>query len=134
MTNTAKPAPASNTSDTTRAIPKTWKPITAGILIILLGITEIVAEIIYYATGDIGIFAGIPWVESSATLQGALFATGAIAVIGGIFAIQRKVLWIAIVGVVCSMFFTIWPVIVVGIIAILLIATSRREFRRTRFG
>jgi len=134
MTNTSTPAPVSSSQKTTKTIPNTWKPTTAGILIILAGITAIVAQIIYYTTGDLGIFAGIPWVESSASLKGALFATGIIAIAGGIFTLLRKVLWIAIVGVISSMFFTIWPVIVAGIISILLIATSRREFRRTRFG
>ena len=134
MTNTSTPAPVSSSQKTTKTIPNTWKPTTAGILIILAGITAIVAQIIYYTTGDLGIFAGILWVESSASLKGALFATGIIAIAGGIFTLLRKVLWIAIVGVISSMFFTIWPVIVIGIIAILLIATSRREFRRTRFG
>jgi lysylphosphatidylglycerol synthetase-like protein (DUF2156 family) len=134
MTNTTASTPASTPSEIRKVIPKTWKLTTAGILIILAGITAIVAQIIHYATGDLGIFAGIPWVESSASLKGALFATGIVAIVGGIFTFLRKVLWIAIVGVVFSMFFTIWPVIVAGIISILLIATSRREFKRTRFG
>ena len=134
MTNTPTSPQASTSAEPTRVISSTWKPTTAGILVILAGITAIVAQIIYYATGDLGIFAGIPWVESSASFRGALFATGIIAIAGGIFTLLRKVLWIAIVGVISSMFFTIWPVIVIGIIAILLIATSRREFRRTRFG
>ena len=134
MTNTSTPAPASPSQETNKVIHNTWKPTTAGILIMLAGITAIVAQIIYYTTGDLGIFAGIPWVESSASLKGALFATGIIAIVGGIFTLLRKVLWIAIVGVISSMFFTIWPVIFAGIISILLIATSRREFGRTRFG
>ena len=134
MTNTPTATPRSVNPEAVKAIPNTRKPTTAGILIILAGITAIVAETIYNATGDLGVFAGIPWVESSATLQGALFATGAIAIVGGTFTILRRVLWIAIVGVILSMAFTIWPVIVAGIVSILLIATSRREFRRTRLG
>ena len=134
MASTSTPTSASTSSATTEGTPYTWKPTAAGVLVILAGITAIVAESIYYATGDLGVFAGIPWVESSASLQGALFATGAIAIVGGTFTILRKVLWIAIVGVILSMAFTIWPVIVAGIVSILLIATSRREFRRTRLG
>jgi hypothetical protein len=101
---------------------------------ILAGITAIVAEIIYFASGDLGIFAGVPFVESSANLKGALLAAGLIAVVGGICTLQRRIFWLAVVGVVCSMFFTIWPVLVIGIISILLLAASRREFKRTRIG
>jgi hypothetical protein len=88
---------------------RTWKSTTAGILIIIAGITAIVAEIIYFTSGDLGIFAGVPWVESSANLKGALFASGLIAMVGGICTLRRRIFWLAVVGVVCSMFFTIWP-------------------------
>ncbi len=113
---------------------RTWKLTTAGILMIVAGITAIVAEIIYYASGDLGVFAGVPFVESSANLNGVLFATGLIAIVGGICSLQRRIFWLAVVGVACSMFFTIWPVLVIGIISILLLAASGREFKRTRIG
>ena len=114
--------------------PATWKSMTSGTLMILAGITAMVAEIIYFTTGDLGIFAGVPFVESSANLKGALLAAGLIAIAGGICTLQRRMFWLAVVGVVCSMSFTIWPVLVIGIIAIVLLAASRREFRRTRIG
>ena len=134
MTTTPTPASDSKPSETSKALPRTWKPVVAGILMIIAGITAIVAEIIYAASGDLGVFAGIPLVESSASLGGGLYATGAIAIVGGIFAMLRKVYWITIVGVICSMFFTIWQVLVMGIISIILIAISRREFKRTKIG
>jgi hypothetical protein len=120
--------------ETPEPVARTWKTITAGILIILAGITAIVAEIIHLSSGDLGVFAGIPLVDYSASLGGGLFATAVIAIVGGIFTLLRKVFWLAVVGVVCSMFFTIWPVLVVGIISIILIAMSKREFKRTRIG
>ena len=113
---------------------RAWKSTTAGILIIIAGITAIVAEIIYFTSGGLGIFAGVPWVESSANLEGALFASGLVAIAGGICTLRRRIFWLAVVGVVCSMFFTIWPLLVVGIISILLLAASRREFKRTKIG
>lgn len=134
MTTTPTPASASKPSEPSRVVPGTWKPTAAGILMMIAGITAIVGEAIYLASGDLGVFAGIPFVESSASLNGALFATGAIAIVGGVFAILRKIWWLAIVGVVFSMFFTIWPVLVIGLISIALVATSRREFKRTKFG
>jgi len=129
---TTKPTP--NPPAIPEPKPRTWKLAAAGILMIIAGITAIVAEIIYYTAGDLGIFAGMPWVESSANPEGALFATGAIAIIGGIFTLLRRILWLVIVGVIFSMFFTIWPVLAIGIIAILLIAVSRKEFKRTKIG
>jgi hypothetical protein len=121
-------------TNTPAAVPaicrgKTWKPTAAGILIILAGITGLVAEIIYLISGDLGIFAGMPWVGSSANPEWALFITGVIAIAGGIFALLRKLWWLAIIGAIFSMFFTIWPVLLAGIISIILIAISRAEFK-----
>ena len=130
MTTTQTPNPQA----TPKPELRTWKPTTAGILIIIAGIIALVAETIYITSGDLGIFAGVPFEESSANLKGALFATGAIAIVGGIFTLRRRVWWLAVVGVIFSMFFTIWPVLVIGIISILLLAASRLEFKRTKFG
>ena len=134
MTTTPTPASVSKPSEPPKVVPRTWKPMVAGILIIIAGITAIVAQIIYLASGDLGVFADMPLVESSASLNGALFATGAIAIVGGVFALLRRIWWLAIVGVIFSMFFTIWQLLVMGIISIILIAISRREFERTKFG
>jgi hypothetical protein len=135
MTTTqSNSAPSSKPSGPSKVLPRTWKPTVAGILMIIAGVTAIVAEIIYSTSGDLGIFAEIPLVKSSASLGGGLLATGTIAIVGGIFAIIRKVWWITIVGVICSTFFTIWQILVMGIISIILIALSRREFKRTKFG
>ncbi len=131
---TTTPASASKPSQPSKVVPATWKPVAAGILMMIAGITAIVGETIYLASGDLGVFEGIPIVESSASLNGILFATGAIAIVAGVFAILRRIWWLVIVGVVFSMFFTIWPVLVVGLISIALIAMSRREFKRTKIG
>ncbi len=131
MAMKSTPTPASSPSTTSHG---TWKSTTSGILMIVAGITAIVAEIIYFTSGDLGILAGVPFGEYSANLGGALFASGLVAIVGGVCALQRRIFWLAVVGVVCSMFFTIWPVLVIGIISILLLAASRREFKRTRIG
>jgi hypothetical protein len=133
MTTTPTPTPASTPSETAKVVPGTWKSTTLGILIIISGVIAIVAEAIYIASGNFGIFAGVPFIESSANPDiYALFATGAIAIVGGIFALRRRMWWLAIVGVVFSMFFTIWPLLVVGGISIILIALSRPEFQRVK--
>ena len=112
--------------------PRTWKPTTAGILTIIAGVIAIVAETIYITSGTFGIFAGIPFIESSANPNGALFVTGAIAIAGGIFALRRRIWWLAIVGAICAMFFAIWPVLVTGVISNILLALSRLEFKRAK--
>ena len=121
-------APA--TTPTAVCQPKSWKPTLAGILIILSGIIALVAEIIYLSAGDLGVFTGMPWVGSSANPEWALFVTGAVAIVAGVFTLLRKIWWLAIIGVIFSMFFTIWPVLAAGIISIILIALSKKEFKR----
>lgn len=132
MTTTPTPAPApiSATSETTKVVPRTWKPITAGILAIIAGVIAIAAEIIYFTSGTYSIFVGMPFIESSATIGGGLLATGIIAIVGGIFALLRKIWWLALVGAIFSTFFTVWPVLIIAIISIILIALSRSEFQR----
>jgi hypothetical protein len=115
-------------------LPVSWRPATAGALMIIAGLTAVIADIIYFAAGDLGPFAGVPWAESSANPNGALLAAGLIAVAGGLFAMRRRIWWMTVVGVVCSMLLTIWPLLLAGLVSIFLIATSRREFARTRFG
>jgi hypothetical protein len=111
---------------------RTWKTVTAGILMIIAGVVALVAETIYLISGTFGVFSGIPVIESSANPNGALIATGVIAIIGGMFALKRRIWWIVIVGVISSMFFTIWPILVIGIISIILIAASRKEFLHSK--
>ncbi len=119
---------------TTTPTPKltTWKPMIAGILTVIAGVVTIVAEMIYMTSGTFGIFGGVPFIESSANPNGALFITGAVATVGGILALLRRVWWLALVGTIFSMLFTIWPVLVIGMISIILLATSRLEFKRAK--
>lgn len=122
--------PAAAPKETPPPQPRTWAPIIAGILIIIAGIVSLVAEIIYQISGDLGIFAGMPWVGSTANPGWLLFVTGVIAIAGGIFALLRESWWVAVVGVVFSMFFTIWPILAAGIISIFLLSISQKEFKR----
>ena len=133
MTTTPNSENVPNSKENTGAAPRTWKPAAAGILIILAGILAIVADIIYLTTGSLGIFAGVPFIESSANPAGGiLIITGIIGILGGVFALLRRIWWLTIIGVIFSMFFCIWPVLVMGIVSIILIATSRAEFRRIK--
>jgi hypothetical protein len=119
-------------SEATKPELRTWKPTTAGILTIVAGVIAIVVETIYITSDTFSIFEGIPFIEASANPNGALFATGAIAIVGGICALRRRIWWLAIVGAILSMFFAIWPILVTGVISNILLAVSRLEFKRIK--
>jgi hypothetical protein len=99
---------------------KTWKPIAAGILSILSG-TFIVwyrlSELIRVGSSPVGITLGL------------------IAIVGGIFAIRRRVWGLALVGAICAIVpphpwgFLIWTPIL-GILAVVFVVSSKSEFRR----
>ncbi|MFC1875310.1 hypothetical protein ACFLY3_04105 [Chloroflexota bacterium] len=117
--------------------PKTWMPTAGGILSIISGAlgfitiallltfvsifgTSIAREVLsslgYWQTGlpltIIGIIA-IP-----------LLCVNIVAIIGGIYAIQRRGWGVALAGAICSVF----PSQVLGILAVVFIAISRKEF------
>ena len=126
---TPQTAPANKTSETQS---RTWKPMAAGILMIIIGLVTLVAEIINVSSGDFGTFAGIPFIESTLSPHWLLFATGIIGTAGGILALSRKIWWLVVVCLIISMLFPIWPVLVLGILTILCIATSSKEFKRVK--
>jgi uncharacterized membrane protein HdeD (DUF308 family) len=111
--------------------PKTWIPMAAGTLTIIAGIVAIVAGIISLVTDSFGVFDGMPYINASANPQGILIATGAIAIMGGIFALRRRIWWLALVGAIFSLFFTIWPVLIIGGLAVILLAISMKEFKNS---
>ncbi len=111
--------------------PLKWKPITAGTLLLISGIITIAAATIYTTSGTFGIFADMPFIGASANPSGALFAIGAITAIGGLCTLLRIIWWLALVSAIISMLFTIWPVLAIGIISIILIAISTKDFKRS---
>ena len=106
---------------------KTWKPTAAGILSIIggafilfrgLGLGHVIS-----ATGT-----GVGWPFGTASI-----VLGLIAIVGGIFAIRRRVWCLALTGAICAVFPThpygslIWTP-VLGILAIVFVALSKNEF------
>ena len=97
---------------------KTWKPPTAGILIIISGAFIVwyrASELISVGSSPVGIMLGL------------------IAVAGGILAIRRKVWGLALAGAICAIVpphpwgYLIWTP-ALGILAVVLVALSRSEF------
>ena len=117
-TTTPTPPPAG----ASQPAPQTWMPVTAGILTIIAGVVDFLVGLIRGAIGHAGFFSiwglgvrGVP-----------LIVLGIIAVIGGVFALQRKAWVIALVGAICAL---IWPLTLLGILSIVFVCLSRKEFK-----
>ena len=103
---------------------KTWKPTTAGILSIVAGAISLVVGIVVAALGEtMGMWAGF-W--GWGAIGAPIIAVGVVAIIGGIFAIQRRIWGLALAGAICALFPP--PVIALGILAIIFVAMGKEEF------
>ncbi len=96
---------------------RTWKPTTAGILTIIGGIIGIAAS---------GIVTGRAWVLIPVMSEGGegQVVLGAIALIGGIFALRRRIWGLALTGSICAII-TAAPL---GILGIIFVSLGKREF------
>jgi hypothetical protein len=111
-----------NTSDDSlRPAKRTWMPTTAGILAIVAGSIDLAISlpiVIYTA-----IEGGTTWQEFGVLLA-ILIPYAIVALIGGVFALKRKVWGMALAGAICAV---ISP-FALGIPAIIFIAISKQEF------
>jgi hypothetical protein len=100
-------------------VQKTWKPIVGGILNIVSGVVFIVAGILILTA---------EWEEAPlialALGSATLFAGSIMPIVGGIFALKRKLWILALVGSIC----TLVGFIFTGIPALVLILMSKDEF------
>jgi len=116
---------------------ETPMPIVAGILDIISGIISLLAFvgllISTIVTGGLthGWFPGFPWVPGINIAVAILtpltvvsFIVGIIALLGGIYALQRKNWGLALAGSI----FALLPTILLGVAAIALTALSKDEF------
>ncbi len=122
---------------------RTWKPTTAGILNIVAGTMGIVGGIFLIAAGRVieqlglgGIWTGAIDIPATVTeaigvSPGVISALGAIplvfgiiALVGGIFALQRKTWGLALTGSIFAMFISG----VLGILSIVFVSLGKREF------
>ena len=119
------------------AKPKTWKPLVGGIIGITAGVFDLL--------GTLGLIIAIAVISSSSvfiteadiyplTVSGldsilAIIATylavaGIVAVVGGIFAPQRKVWGLALAGAIAA----VMPFWVFGVTSIVFVGMSKEEF------
>ncbi len=119
-----------NTS--TGAVQKTWKPTTAGILSIVAGVSGLIGGIIVVAIGgmlgSLPELVGVEGIGTALVILGAigtpLVVLGIIAIVGGVFAIRRRIWGLALVGSILAFFCD--PIL--GILAIIFVSLSKREF------
>ena len=103
---------------------KTWKPVTAGILSILSGVVASLVGIGAIVKGELA--RRMVFHIGGEAIGVLLLVIGVVAIIGGVFAIRRKVWGLALAGAICALF----PphVAVLGILAIIFVALSKGEF------
>jgi hypothetical protein len=107
-------------------VKKTWKPTTAGILSIVAGAGELFGGIgLGAASGLIGSILGMPGLGIAIGIP--LIILGIVAIVGGVFALRRRVWGLALAGAICSLF--MYFVAILGILAIIFVAMSKKEFK-----
>lgn len=111
-----------------RAIPKTWKPTTAGILAIIAGGLNVFFGLMVAIVGGgiawTGIDFAVPRILGLVGIP--LIVLGAVSVVGGICALSRKYWGIALAAAICALF-PPW-ISVLGILSIVFVAMGKEEF------
>jgi len=106
---------------------KTWMPTTAGILDIIAGSLGLILALIFiFIAGVMRFVPDIPpYLFPIFTALALPFAlAGILAIVGGIYALQRKIWGLALAGSIAA-FFPSW---ILGLTAIVLTALSKNEF------
>ena len=102
---------------------RTWKPTTAGILCIIAGVIQVIGGTVVAALGGFaGGFFGMGWL---AAIGGPLIVFGVVAIVGGVYALRRRVWGLALAGSICAL---VGPWAVLGILAIIFVALGKNEF------
>jgi hypothetical protein len=103
---------------------KTWKPTVAGILAIIAGALQVIVGAIFaIGVGFGGGIIGMGWLSA---IFAPLIIFGIIAIVGGIYALRRKIWGLALAGSICAL---IGPWFILGILAIIFVALGKGEFK-----
>ena len=118
---------------------KTWKPMTAGILSIISGAPTAVGGIALAVVGEgvtglgiISLIKTVPWLSGIlgvvavfiTAISIAMTVVGALAIVGGIYALKRRKWGLALAGSICSLFCNK----ILGILAIIFVSMGKSEF------
>jgi len=106
---------------------KTWKPPTAGILSIVAGLLGLIGGLVVGVIG--GTFAGLAEIPGIGGVLAAiaipLIIIGIVAIVGGIYAVKRRLWGLALAGTICSLI-CVW---FLGIPAIIFVILGKNEFK-----
>ncbi len=106
---------------------KTWKPTTAGILSIIAGVPAAGTGILIAFMGStmawIDVIPLVPNILAIIAIP--LIVLGIIAIVGGIFALQRKTWGLALVGAICAL---APPLSILGVLSIIFVTIGKDEF------
>ena len=113
---------------------KTWKPTAAGILTIIAGFLGLLIGIalavgLGIAGTMIGVIPGIPGIGFLALIAIPGIILSIVAIVGGIYALRRRLWGLALAGAICSLLFTI-PLLgwILAILAIIFVSLGKGEF------
>jgi len=113
---------------------KTWKPTTAGILTIIAGCLGLLIALgltvgLGIAGTLIGLIPGLPggWLLVVIGVPGIILSI--VAIVGGIYALRRRLWGLALAGAICGLLFTLpflgW---ILAILAIIFVSLGKGEF------
>lgn len=104
---------------------RTWKPIGAGIASISGGVGQVIGGIIISAFhGKTLALFGVDWWRTMGPL---LVVLGIVAIVGGIYALKRRLWVLALIGSICAV---VSPYsFVFGILAIIFVIMGRWGFK-----
>ncbi len=106
---------------------RTWRPTTAGILSIVAGALNLIVGIIVVSIGA-SVVAPLCRLWGFTAVGVPIIVLGIISIVGGIFALRRRVWGMALAGAICALFPP--PIAVLGILAIVFVALSQEEFAK----
>jgi hypothetical protein len=101
---------------------RTWKPTVGGILAIIGGAIGTILGLVIATVGSIGWFFGVPWVS---VIGAPLIILGIIAIVGGTYALRRRIWGLALAGSICAL---IGPWGLLGLLAIIFVSLGKGEF------
>ena len=116
----------------------TWMPTAGGILSIISGAMGLIGIVFLITFGAFSAETAHDVLTSLGFLQTViplrvigfisipLFIMSMVAIIGGIYAVQRKVWGLALAGAICAI---VLPVQLLGILSVIFIAVSKKEFK-----
>jgi len=114
---------------------QTWKPTTGGILCIIAGVINVLLGlVVVVALAGAGMLLGTEMIELPAELAGMswlgvlgvpLVVMGIVSIIGGAYALKRRLWGFALAGAICSI---MAGNLLYGTLAIIFISVSKSEF------